>query len=117
MEKGRARVTAFECLQRGRNEQVSLGDTVEVAVFDEPSGAGQPPARTGHLSLEQEPQRQPERATGGLGGIIEPETLEVRAFPGVRALGVPTDEVGGDGQPLEILGIERTRRPAASSAT
>ena len=80
----------------------------------EPRGAGEPPARLRHLAPEQEADRQPAGAPRRPVGIAAPGALEVRPLPRPAALLVATDQVGGDGEPLEVVGLQRVRTPPAA---
>jgi hypothetical protein len=98
--RGVALGNALEC---DRQEQIPLLHTVQLAVVQQPPGPGQPAAGAGQLAPVQQAVGQPERAPGGTLRAAQPQPRLMRARQDLVAVGIPTHQVGGHGQPLQIL--------------
>src|SRR4029453_18399188 len=66
-------------------------------------GRGTPAAGAGQLAPVQQAEGQPERAPGGTLGAAQPQPPPMGARQDLVALGIPTHQVGGLGQQLQIL--------------
>jgi hypothetical protein len=104
---GRRGVALDQALQPGREHQVALLDTVLLEVVEQPAGPGDPAATTGDLAPVEVAEGQPERAPDRSLHAAPAQELVMRARPGVGAVVVPPDQVGGRRQPLQVLRLER----------
>jgi len=96
-------VALGKALQRQRYEQIPLLHAVQLAVVQQPPGPGKPAATAGQLAPVQQAEGQPERAPGGTLRAAQPQPLPMRARQDLVAVGIPTHQVGGLGQQLQIL--------------
>jgi len=95
--------------ERNQGQQIPLLDAVQPLVVEQPPGSGQPAAALGLLAPEQQEEGQPEPAAGGAGDVVQAQPLAMRARPEIIALVIPTRQVRGGRQPLEILGLKPRR--------
>ena len=76
-------------------------------VLDQPLRPRDPPAAAGHLAAQDQRDREPECRTARPGRVAVAEVLVVGLLQGGGAVVVTTGEVGGDREPLEVLGVQR----------
>ena len=110
-----AGIARLECPEASRDEEEATCRARRPGLLDEALGSGQPAAARGRLAAEHERQTEPERAPRGPLAVTGVEAREVRPLPRAGAGIVLTDEVGGDGQPLEVVAAERGAAASSSS--
>jgi len=103
----RRRGVLVEAPNRGRHEQPSTLDAVEVALLDDALGPGEPGATLGHLARQQKLRTQSQGAPGGADRISHAHALMVGAGPDVDAVLVPPDQVRGHRHPLQVSELQR----------
>jgi hypothetical protein len=100
-------IAARHTLQRGRQKQIPLLDTVQMAVVKQPPGPGEPAAAAGQLTPVQKCEAQPERAPGGPRRITKVQQFVIRPRRDVGTVIVPADQVSGHRKPFKILRRKR----------
>jgi len=100
-------VTREHAPDRLEQDQVPPLHAIVSAIVQQPLATGEPPAALGRLALDQRGEAEPERAPRRPRGRASAQKHVMRPRPDVGALRVPADQVGGDREPLEVLGLER----------
>ena len=102
-------VTLGKALQRNRHEQVALLYAVTVSIIEQPPGTGEPATATGPLTLEHQPEGQPERTAGGSLGIASAHKRLMRTRPSVGTVDVPAHQMRCQREELKVLRPKRNR--------
>ena len=87
-------------------DQVPPLHAVVSAIVQQPLATGEPPAALGRLALDQRGEAEPERAPRHLRRRAPAQKRVMRSRPDIGTLRVPADQVSGDREPLEVLGLE-----------
>jgi hypothetical protein len=74
-------------------------------------GSGEPAAGAGRLPAQEQVEAEPERATSSSVHVATAGGEALRPLPRQLARPLLADEVGGDGEPLEVVLAERLREP------
>ena len=96
--------------QRREHQQPGPLDAVARPVLQESAAAGDPAHRRRQVAPEEQPERLPERTPCGAFGFAAAQPRLVCGHPGVFAIVVLPDHVGGNREALEILGLQRRSR-------
>ena len=105
-------VAGHQAAQRVGHEQIAPRDAVDTRLVEQPLRPREPTAGARHLTLVHEAHAQVEAAERRAVDVALVRVRPTRTGPGIGALVVTADEVGGDGEPLEI---HRAERPVAVS--
>ncbi len=100
-------IAARHTLQRGRQKQIPLLDTVQIAVVKQPPGPGEPAAAASQLTPVQKREAQPERAPGRPRRITKVQPFVIRPRQDARTVVVPAGQVSGHRKPFKILRRKR----------
>ena len=77
----RRRVAVFERAQQRGDEQVAACGAIDAGGLDDVLGTSEPAPGLGHLTAEQQAQREPEATAGGVLGIPGREVGAMCVFP------------------------------------
>ena len=105
--QSRVRVAQRHALGRCRDEQVPRLDPLAASLVDQSLRAGEPAGGRRHLASAEMLDGNPEGTANGPRRIAGTDRIPVRPARELHALRVFADEVGRDGEALEILGAER----------
>ena len=100
-------VSLERALEGHRDEQVPLLRAVVPDLVDQPPCAREPAAGAGELAAVQQDEDQPARAAGGPLDLAPFQLRVMGTLPRRDARLVPTDQIRGHREPLDVLGLER----------
>jgi hypothetical protein len=86
-------------------EQVTLLDALTAVSLEEALCAAEPARRTSHGTAEDEAEADPERASNGAQVVVGFEVALVGTREHGEVVVVATEQVGGEGEALEIIGV------------
>ncbi len=104
-------VATVESSESGGDQQHPSGrDRLRAQLLDDALRARHPPACLCHLAAQQQDERRPARALRRPVAPTGPQVIEVGPLPRSDAVLVTPDQVRGNGEHLELVGIETVAR-------
>ena len=113
---GRREVAGRFVLKHEREEHVPALDAVLLALLEQPLRAAGPAGRAAHVTAEREARADPERAAQRARNLAGLDVELVGALEAAHPLVFASEQVGGRGEKLEILGLQPARSRSTSES-